>query len=95
MVCARVPIYCVCVLSFAVLSFEMRSRFEEDPAFQAITEDAERARLFKEYCKALKVGWEEVAVHAYMAVTIPLFIVVCCVGESKVLVMKYSLQFYI
>ena len=44
----------------------MRSRFEEDPAFQAITEDAERARLFKEYCKALKVsGWagEEVDVH--------------------------------
>ena len=44
----------------------MRSRFEEDPAFQAIAEDAERARLFKEYCKALKVsGWEgeEVDVH--------------------------------
>ena len=43
------------LLSTDVLSFQMRSRFEEDPAFQAITEDAERARLFKEYCKALKV----------------------------------------
>ena len=33
----------------------MRSRFEGDSAFEQVTEEAERVRVFKDYIKSLKV----------------------------------------
>lgn len=36
-------------------SHQVRSQFEQDPAFEAFTEEVERVRVFKEFVKTIKV----------------------------------------
>ena len=42
--------------------FQIRGRFENEPAFEAITLESERIRLFKEYIIAI----EETCMHHHM-----------------------------
>ena len=44
---------------------QVRSRFTEDPLFEAVSEEAERLRFFKDFVKALKVSVCIMRIHTH------------------------------
>lgn len=50
-------IYIMCMYSVTLLySSQVREQFVNDPAFESITEEQERVRIFKEFRKTIKVN---------------------------------------